>query len=168
MQEKTQATNNSSVERAHSRSSLSNLTTADYQVVLRLAFVEWGLPDRLAVDHDRVFYDNLSPLPFPTRLQLWLLALGVELTFARKHRPTDQAAHRAGPPDPEGQQFVIWDALRAALDARRRFLTDRLGCASLQRTAPPCRPIPQSAHRATPTGLHGKPTCWACSGSPLT
>ena len=30
-------------------------TTDDYQVALRLAFCEWGLPDRLAVDHDSVF-----------------------------------------------------------------------------------------------------------------
>jgi transposase len=45
-------------------------TTQDYQLVLRLAFTEWGLPDRLAVDHESVFYDNASPFPFPTRLHL--------------------------------------------------------------------------------------------------
>jgi hypothetical protein len=29
--------------------------TEDYQLALRLAFAKWGLPDRLAVDHDSVF-----------------------------------------------------------------------------------------------------------------
>ncbi len=51
-------------------------TTEDYQLVLRLAFTEWGLPDRIAMDHDSVFYDNTSKSPFPTRIHLWLLALG--------------------------------------------------------------------------------------------
>jgi hypothetical protein len=41
--------------------------TEDYQLVLRLAFTEWGLPDRIAVDHDSVFYDNTCKSPFPTR-----------------------------------------------------------------------------------------------------
>jgi len=64
--------------------------TEDYQLVLRLAFTDWGLPDRLAVDHEGVFYDNATKSPFPTRFHLWLLALGVSLTFGRKgttHRP---------------------------------------------------------------------------------
>ncbi|MEW6649705.1 MAG: hypothetical protein AB1453_05890 [Chloroflexota bacterium] len=65
--------------------------TEDYQMLLRLCFTEWGLPDRLAVDHDSVFYDNLSKSPFPTRFHLWLLALGIELTFGRMGQPKDQA-----------------------------------------------------------------------------
>ena len=55
--------------------------TADYQAALRIAFMEWGLPHTLQVDHESVFYDNRSKSPFPSRLHLWLVALGVSLTF---------------------------------------------------------------------------------------
>ena len=65
--------------------------TEDYQSVLRLSFTEWGLPDRIGMDHDSVFYDNTCKSPFPTRFHLWLLALGVDLAFGRPGRPTDQA-----------------------------------------------------------------------------
>lgn len=116
-------------------------TTEDYQVVLRLAFTEWGLPDRLATDHDSVFYDNLSPSPFPTRLHLWLVALGVELTFARMHRPTDQAiierSHQTWYQQVvEGQQLSGWQALYDALKRRRDFLNHQLPCATLGERAP--------------------------------
>lgn len=129
-------------------------TTADYQLTLRLAFREWGLPDRVAVDHDSVFYDNLSPSPFPTRLHLWLVALGVELSFARKHRPTDQAIIERGHQTwyhqvLEGQRFGSWEALRAALDARRRFLNEQLGCASLHER-PPLRAYPAARQPRRP------------------
>ena len=69
--------------------------TEDYQLVLRLSFTEWGLPDRIAVDHDSVFYDNTCKSPFPTRFHLWLLALGVDLAFGRPGRPT-RGRPRAG------------------------------------------------------------------------
>ena len=116
-------------------------TTDDYQVALRLAFCEGGLPDRLAVDHDSVFYDNTSKSPFPTRLHLWLLALGIELTFARVHRPTDQAvierSHQTWQRQVlAGQEFPSWPALCAALAARRTFLNQRLPCASLGERPP--------------------------------
>jgi transposase len=65
-------------------------STQDYQLALRLAFTEWGLPDRLATDHDRIFYDETSKSPFPTRFHLWLLAFGIDLQFGRLGRPTDQ------------------------------------------------------------------------------
>lgn len=64
--------------------------TADYQLALRLAFTDWGLPEAIQVDHEGVFYDNGTKSPFPTRIHLWLMALGVSLTFGRKGRPTDQ------------------------------------------------------------------------------
>lgn len=57
---------------------------------MRLAFTEWGLPDRLATDHDRIFYDETTKSSFPARFHLWLLALGVTLQFGRMGRPTDQ------------------------------------------------------------------------------
>ena len=68
----------------------SKATAADHQLALRRAFLRAGLPDRLAVDHDSVYYDR-SPAPFPTRLHLWLQALGVDLVFGRFGQATDQA-----------------------------------------------------------------------------
>ena len=50
---------------------------ADYYVTLRRAFLTYGLPLRLSLDHDTVFFDNTTPSPFPTRLHLWLVADGV-------------------------------------------------------------------------------------------
>jgi len=111
-------------------------TTEDYQLTLRLAFTEWGLPERLAVDHDSVFYDNASPSPFPTRLHLWLLALGVALTFGRKGCPTDQGlterSHQTWYHQVlEGQTFPSWQALQQALNTRRTFLNEQLPCSTL-------------------------------------
>lgn len=65
--------------------------TSDYQTALRLAFIEFGLPLRLQVDHASVFYENKSKSPFPTLFNLWLVGLGIELFYSRVHRPTDQA-----------------------------------------------------------------------------
>ena len=56
----------------------------DYQLTLRRAFLTYGLPETLTLDHGTVFYDNTTPSPFPTRLHLWLLALGVQVRFTRK------------------------------------------------------------------------------------
>ena len=58
---------------------------------MRRAFLTYGLPQTLTLDHGTVFYDNTTPSPFPTRLHLWLLALGVQVRFTRKRCPTDHA-----------------------------------------------------------------------------
>ncbi len=36
----------------------SHASTSDYQLVLRRAFVQYGLPEVISLDHDSVFYDN--------------------------------------------------------------------------------------------------------------
>src|SRR5215216_5800565 len=62
-----------------------------YQLMLRRAFLTTGLPRRISFDHGTVFYDNTSPSPFPTRLNVWLLALGIDVCFtlqAPAHRPS--------------------------------------------------------------------------------
>jgi transposase len=123
-------------------------TTEDYQLVLRLAFTEWGLPDRLAVDHDSVFYDNTCPSPFPTRFHLWLLALGVPLTFGRKGRPVDQGmterSHQTWYHQVlEGQAFSSWQALWQALTQRRMVLNEHLPCATLG-DVPPLMACPEA------------------------
>jgi transposase len=123
-------------------------TTADYQLALRLAFAEWGLPDRIAVDHDVVFYDSRSASPFPTRLHLWLLALDVALFFgplghATERGLTERSHQLWGAQVLEGQQFTDWAALYQALVQRRQFLNERLPCERLGEI-PPLVAYPQA------------------------
>jgi hypothetical protein len=47
-----------------------------YQLALRRAFLTTGLPHQISFDHGTVFFDTTTTSPFPTRLHLWLLALG--------------------------------------------------------------------------------------------
>jgi len=110
--------------------------TADYQLVLRLAASEWGLPDRLYVDRDSVFYDNTSKSPFPTTLHLWLLALRVELVVGQSHRPTERSiterSHQTWEQQVlQGQTFAAWEALYDTLRRRRDFLNEHLPCSTL-------------------------------------
>lgn len=131
--------------------------TADYQLALRLAFSEWGMPYCLGVDHDSVFFDNDSPSPFPTRFHLWLMALGVKLTFGRKGFATDQAmterSHQLWNNQVlKGQTFSNWESLYLALQQRRDFLNRELPCASLgEQTVIEAHPeiqYPQRIYRA--------------------
>lgn len=66
-------------------------STSHYQGALRLAFLQHGMPQALQTDNASVFRDNRSKSPFPTRLHLWLVGLGIRLCHSRVHQPTDQA-----------------------------------------------------------------------------
>jgi transposase len=128
--------------------------TADYQTVLRLAFTDWGLPERLQLDHDSIFVDNVSKSPFPSRLHLWLVALGVDVVFIRPLRPTDQGmterSHQLWDAQClQGQSFASWDDLYATLNQRRDFLNQDLACASLD-YKPPLVAFPQARHSGRP------------------
>lgn len=122
--------------------------TDDYQQAMRLAFSYWGLPDRLATDHDRVFYDETSKSPFPTRFHLWLVALGIELAFGRMRMPRDQAvterSHQTWDKQVlEGSRFEQYTQLWTALEQRRTFLNQFLPCASCG-DQPPLVAYPQA------------------------
>jgi hypothetical protein len=95
-----------------------------YQLLLRRAELSTGLPRRISLDHGMVFYDNTSPSLFPTRLHLWLLALGIDVCFIRKRCPTDHAPTRAHAPNNDTSSPV-----RPAL-ARSNGLMDRAGRAT--------------------------------------
>jgi transposase len=128
--------------------------TGDYQTVLRLAFTDWGRPQRLQVDRESVFYDNTSKSPFPTRLHLWLVALGVSLTFGRPHQATDQGmterSHQLWAAQClQGQQYQTWQELYLTLRHRRDFLNYDLPCASLD-DQPPLQAHPEAAHSHRP------------------
>jgi hypothetical protein len=124
--------------------------TEDYQTVLRLAFTDWGLPQQIQVDRDSVFYHNKSKSPYPTRIHLWLIALGVSLAFGRPGRPTDQGqterSHQIWAAQSlEGQQYQSWTQLYLALRERRQFLNEHLPCSALDQL-PPLQAFPHASH----------------------
>ena len=61
---------------------------ADYQLALRRAFLRFGCPQGLSLDHDTSFHEASSASPYPTRLHLWLLALGLTVRFIAIRQPT--------------------------------------------------------------------------------
>ena len=71
----------------------TNPGLVDYQLTLRRAFFTYGFPEVLTLDHGTVFYDNTTPSPFPTKLHLWLLALGVQVRFTRHPLSNGSCAH---------------------------------------------------------------------------
>ncbi len=112
-----------------------------YQLVLRRAFLTFGLPKCLSFDRGTVFYDNTTTSPFPTHLHLWLLALGIEVRFTRVRRPTDHAKverlHQTMTLQALlGQTWPDAAALWAGLDIRRRRLNEQIPCRMLGGRAP--------------------------------
>jgi len=91
--------------------------TRDYQLVFRRAFLHRGLPKRVSLDHDSVFYyDNASASPYPTTLHLWLIALGVGVCFIKQKPPAahsviERAHHTINRQAVEGQVFANGSAL---------------------------------------------------------
>lgn len=113
----------------------------DYQLTLRRAFLTYGLPETLTLDHGTVFYDNTPPSPFPTRLHLWLLALGIQVRFTRKRCPTDHAiierTHQTMTAQALlGQTYPSPSALWSGLDERREILNHHLPSRVLSYQAP--------------------------------
>lgn len=116
-------------------------STNDYLLALRRAFLRFGLPVGLSLDHDRCFYDSTSASPYPTRLHLWLLALGVTVRFIGVRQPTQHGfienthqimTHQAL----DGQHFAQPEDLQLALDERRTFLNTAYPSRALGGQAP--------------------------------
>src|SRR5260221_8721386 len=128
----------------------TNPALPDYQLTLRRAFLTYGLPQTLTLDHGTAFYDNTTPSPFPTRLHVWLLALGVQVRFTRKRCPTDHAiierTHQTMTAQALlGQTYPSHSALWAALDARRDVLNRHLPSQALSSKSP-LEAYPQAVH----------------------
>jgi transposase InsO family protein len=119
----------------------TNPALSDYQLSLRRAFLTYGLPETLTLDHGTVFYDNTTPSPFPTRLHVWLLALGIQVRFTRKRCPTDHAIieriHQTMTAQALlGQTYASHADLWAGLDERRAVLNQHLPSRALAHKAP--------------------------------
>src|SRR5579859_4721817 len=137
-----------SCPRAHT----THPVTADYFLSLRRAFVNYGLPQRLSLDHGSAFFDTTCPSPFPTRLHLWLLALGIEVVFIRVRQPTDHGAvermHQTMSKQAlVGQRWESAEQLWRGLDESRARLNQLMPMRALQQQAP-LQAFPQAASSA--------------------
>jgi putative transposase len=97
------------------------LTTEQVQADCRVAFTQWGLPDAIRTDRASIFRDD-DPSPFPTRLALWWVGLGIEPQRIRRGVPEDnggvERAHRtAAERTLTGQTFSGPAHLQQQLDA---------------------------------------------------
>jgi hypothetical protein len=135
----------------------THANTQDHQLVMRRAFVQYGLPEQISLDHDSVFYDNQTASPFPTVLHLWLIGLGIEVRFIHKPPPAEHAiierTHRT-----VTQQAVLGQTFADQADLQK-MLTDRinfLNCDYPSRTLqgqPPMTAYPQAKQTARPFRL---------------
>jgi transposase-like protein len=119
----------------------SHPNTADYQLVLRRAFLQYGLPLRISLDHDSVFIDNVCPSPFPTILHLWLIALGIEVRFIEQPPPAEHSViertHQTITQQAiAGRTFRDQASLQKRLSERLVFLNLHFPCRSLGGRAP--------------------------------
>jgi transposase len=135
----------------------SHPSTQEYQFVLRRAFVNYGLPERVSLDHDSVFYDNANPSPFPSLIHLWLMALGVVVRFIDKSPPAEHSVierdHQTLAQQAfKGQTFTDDIALQVALSDRLDFLNTRFPSRSLTGQAPLVA-HPEARHSGRPYRL---------------
>jgi hypothetical protein len=113
----------------------------DYQLILRRAFLEWGLPEQISLDHAGIFQDNTSSSPFPTLLHLWLIALGIQVRFIERRPPMEHSVIERSHQTMEqqavaGQTFSDPLALHKHLSDRQDFLNRRYPSRSLNGQAP--------------------------------
>jgi hypothetical protein len=137
--------------------------TQDYQLVLRRAFVHYGLPEQISLDHDSVFYDNQTGSPFPTVLHLWLTALGIGVRFIHKTPPIEHARierqHQTMTQQALlGQTFTDQAALQKTLTDRLTFLNSHYPSRSLHGQAP-LSAYPQAQHTQRPYRLEWEKEC---------
>jgi hypothetical protein len=126
----------------------SHANTQENQLVLRQAFLRYGLPEQISLDHDSVYYDNRTPSPFPTVFHLWLIGLGIQVRFIDR-TPPEEHAHIERGHQTVIQQAVIGQSfegagdLQAGLDDRLDFLNQEYPSRSLQ-GRPPLSAYPQA------------------------
>jgi transposase len=139
----------------------SHPNTQDYQLLLRRAFVRYGLPQRISFDHDSVFYDNVSASPFPTLLHLWLIALDIKVRFIQQVPPAEHSvierSHQTVTNQAVlGQHFADAPALQQSLSQRLDFLNSHFPSRSLA-GQPPLVVWPQAHHSGRPYRLEWEP-----------
>jgi hypothetical protein len=112
----------------------------DYQRTLRLAFMEWGLPEYLQTDHESIFFDNNSKSPYPTSFHLWLIGLNIDLRFTPFGKPQKQGmverSHQTMHNQTAGRHFDTQAAMFEFCQQRRQFLNAHFPSAATKKLAP--------------------------------
>lgn len=135
---------------SHACLKVSHPKSEDYQRVLRRAFLRYGLPEQISLDHDSAFYDNRSASPFPSLIHLWLIGLNIQVRFIHRRPPWEHSrierhhqtiARQAF----EGQTFEDVIALQRSLQARMLFLNREYPTRALE-GQPPFQAFPQARH----------------------
>ena len=122
----------------------------EYQRVLRRAYLRYGMPEQISLDHDSAFYDNKSASPFPSVIHLWLIGLGIQVRFIHKRPPLEHSRierhHQTIAKQVfEGQTFADVTALQRSLQARMLFLNLEYPTRTLE-GQPPFQAFPQARH----------------------
>ena len=110
-------------------------TGAQVQPDCRFAFTQWGLPDAIQTDRAPIFVDA-DPTPFPTRLTLWWVGLGIAPRLIpprppqrngrveRSHRTLEERTlvgqHFNGAEDLQQRVDADWSELNADCPSRAR------------------------------------------------
>ncbi len=125
-------------------------STPDYQLACRLAFLRYGLPQRISLDHDSAFFDNKSASPFPSLFHLWLIALNIDVRFITLPPPQEHAvierSHQVVYQQAlQGQTYLDEAACQRGVDLRLDFLNQVYPSRSLGGQAP-LQADPQARH----------------------
>lgn len=128
----------------------NHATTVDYQNVLRLGMMEYGMPEGLQVDHESIYFDNVNASPFPTTFHLWLIGLGIKMHLTPKGKPYKQGSversHQTIQVQViEGQTFNHWNDLFKRCQQRRQRLNYHIPCRTLGKV-PPLVACPEAKH----------------------
>ena len=134
-------------QRAHRK-----LKWTEVRQVLRNAFTEWRtLPDRVQTDNE-LGLAGAPREPYPGRLTLWLIGLGIWHNFIRPGRPTDQPQIERNHRTMDGlalNEEALADMihLQAALDRERNVYNAEFPCqASDCQGRPPLITHPELLH----------------------
>ncbi len=141
----------------------THVGTRDYQLVLRRAFVQYGLPEQISLDHDSVCYDNQTASPFPTIFHLWLIGLGIAVRFIHQPPPLEHAlierTHQIVTQQAIlGQTFHSQADLQNMLSNRLHFLNQVYPSRTLHGQAP-LQAFPHAQHTHRPYRLEWEKEC---------
>jgi len=132
-------------------------STRHYKWALRMAFIESGMPKNIQVDKDSVFIENANKSPFPSKLHLWLLALGIDLQFITKPPPAQnnivERSHLTLFNQAlKGKYYPNWRALFDNINYRREILNERYLSRTFGKRAP-LQVYPQAAQSKRPYSI---------------
>lgn len=94
----------------------------------RQAFTQWGLPDELQTDHDKVLVPS-GEFPFPSVFTLWLVGLGVRHTLIQRvtQNSSVERSHRTFDKQMlSGCPAQDWPAFRRYVAAELKRLNERV------------------------------------------